>query len=260
VRALVHRAERAADVVAQGANEVVLGGFEDAAARAVRGATAIYHVCPNVSPHEMSYAHAVVSAAKAAGVPRFVYHSVLHPQIEAMPHHWAKLRVEEMLLGSGLEVTILQPTAYMQNILGGWRSIIDTGLYCVPYPVDSRISLVDLRDVAEAAAVVLTEGGHEGATYELVGTAPLMQTEVADTLSAALGRAVRAVGEPIETWAARARAAGMGDYQRETLAAMFCSYARSGLVGNSNVLAWLLGRQPSTLSEFASDVIRDAHP
>jgi NAD(P)H dehydrogenase (quinone) len=124
VRALVRRAEQVVEVAAQGASEVVLGGFDDAAAlaRAVRGATAIYHISPNVSPHEISYAQAVVAAAEAAGVRRFVYHSVLHPQIEAMPHHWAKLRVEEMLLGSGLDVTILQPTAYMQNILGGWRS------------------------------------------------------------------------------------------------------------------------------------------
>jgi len=71
---------------------------------------------------------------------------------------------------------------------------------------------------------------------------------------------VRAVAEPIETWETRARAAGMGDYQRETLAAMFRSYATGGLVGNSNVLAWLLGRPPGTLSEFAWDVIRAAHP
>jgi NAD(P)H dehydrogenase (quinone) len=261
VRALVRRAEQVVEVAAQGASEVVLGGFDDAAAlaRAVRGATAIYHISPNVSPHEISYAQAVVAAAEAAGVRRFVYHSVLHPQIEAMPHHWAKLRVEEMLLGSGLDVTILQPTAYMQNILGGWRSIIDAGLYCVPYPVDTRISLVDLRDVAEAAALALTEARHEGATYELVGTAPLMQTEVADALSAALGRAVRAVAEPVETWETRARAASMGDCQRRTLAAMFRSYATSGLVGNSNVLGWLLGRPPTTLAQFAAESAVRAH-
>ncbi len=67
-------------------------------------------------------------------------------------------------------MTILQPTAYMQNILAGWRSIVEDGIYRVPYPIDTRISLVDLRDVAEAAARVLTEDGHVGATYELVGT------------------------------------------------------------------------------------------
>jgi NAD(P)H dehydrogenase (quinone) len=260
VRALVHRAAQTDEVTAQGAREVAVGGFDDPAAlaRAASGVTAIYHICPNVSPHEMAYAKAVVAAAKAAGVRRFVYHSVLHPQIEAMPHHWAKLRVEEMLLASGLDVTFLQPTAYMQNILAGWRSIVEDGIYRVPYPVETRISLVDLRDVAQAAALVLTEPGHGGATYALVGTAPLTQTEVADALSAALGRPVRAVAEPVEAWEARARAAGMGDYQRDTLAAMFRSYAANGLAGNSNVLGWLLGRRPGTLGEFAVGAVRGA--
>ncbi len=255
VRALVHRAGQADEVAAQGAGEVAVGAFDDPAAlaQAANGVAAIYHMCPNVSPHEMSFAQAVVIAAKAAGVRRFVYHSVLHSQIEAMPHHWAKLRVEEMLLSSGLDVTFLQPTAYMQNILAGWRSIVEEGVYRVPYPVDTRISLVDLRDVAEAAALVLTEPGHGGATYELVGTTPLAQMEVADVLAVALGRPVRAVAEPVEDWDARARATGMGDYQRETLAAMFRSYAASGLIGNANVLGWLLGRRPTTLAQFAAD-------
>jgi uncharacterized protein YbjT (DUF2867 family) len=258
VRALVHHAGRSDAIAELGVPEIVVGAFEDATAlaAAANGARAIYHICPNVSPHEITYARAVISGAKAAGVPRCVYHSVLHPQIEAMPHHWAKLRVEELLLTSGLAVTVLQPTAYMQNMLAGWRSIVEEGVYRVPYPVGTRISLVDLRDVAEAAARVLTEDGHVGATYELVGTPPLTQTEVAESLSLALGRPVRAVAESVEAWESRARTAGMGDYQRETLAAMFRSYAADGLVGNANVLTWLLERSPSTQAQFATEASR----
>jgi NAD(P)H dehydrogenase (quinone) len=252
VRALVHDASRS-DAV-RGADEIAVGAFEDAVAllAAAEGARAIYHICPNVSPNEIAYARALIAAATAAGVPRFVYHSVLHPQIEAMPHHWAKLRVEEMLLASGLAVTILQPTAYMQNLLAGWRSIVEDGVYRVPYPVATRISLVDLYDVAEAAALVLTEGDHFGATYELVGTPALTQTEVAETLGLAIGRPVRAVAETVETWEARV-GSEMGNYQRQTLAAMFRNYAAHGLVGNANVLSWLLGVSPITLAEFAED-------
>jgi uncharacterized protein YbjT (DUF2867 family) len=251
VRALVHREEQAGAATALGAREVCVGPFDDAPAlaRAVAGASAIYHICPNVSPHEVAYAGAVVQAAVAAGVRRLVYHSVLHPQVEAMPHHWNKMRVEEMLFASGLDVTILQPTAYMQNILAGWREIAEAGIYRVPYPVESRLSLVDLDDVAEAAALVLTQQRHGGATYELVGTVPLSQIDVAQTLSEALDKPVRAVTEPVEAWEARARAAGMGDQQRETLARMFRYYARHGLVGNPRVLTWLLGRAPTTLGE-----------
>ena len=53
----------------------------------------------------------------------------------------------------------------------------------MPYSVETRISMVDLEDVAEAAARVLTTDGHLNATYELAGPQPLSQTETADLLS-----------------------------------------------------------------------------
>ena len=252
VRALIRNPEHADTLMALGAAEVALGSFTDPAAlaRAAAGAQAIYHICPNVSPEEVAYARAVVAAAKAQGVTRFVYHSVLHPQIEAMPHHWAKLRTEEMLFASGFDLTILQPTAYMQNIVGAWRGVTEDGVFRVPYPVETRLSLVDLEDVAEAAALVLTQDGHAGATYELAGTAPLSQLEVASAIGAALQRDVRAEAESIAAWQARTRAAGMGDYERATLAAMFRYYAAHGLVGNDKTLRWLLGRAPTDLAGF----------
>jgi len=130
---------------------------------------------------------------------------VLHPQTEKMPHHWRKLRVEELLLESGLPFTILQPAAYMQNIAAGWERIREAGVYRVPYPVATRISLVDLQDVAEVAAMVLLGDDHLGATYELVGTAPLSQVEVAQQLAAALGRPVRAEAISLDVWEQEAR-------------------------------------------------------
>ncbi len=246
--------------MALGAAEVALGSFTDDAALASAAADvkAIYHICPNVSREEVAYARAVVAAAKAQGVTRFVYHSVLHPQIEAMPHHWAKMRAEEMLFASGFDLTILQPTAYMQNIVGAWRGVTEDGVFRVPYPVETRLSLVDLEDVAEAAALVLTQDGHAGATYELVGTAPLSQIEVASAIGAALQREVRAEAESIAAWQARARAAGMDEHERATLVAMFRYYAAYGLVGNSNMLAWLLGRRPTSLAAFLGRVA--THP
>jgi uncharacterized protein YbjT (DUF2867 family) len=239
-----------------GASEVVVGAMDDADAlsRAVRGADAIYHICPNVNPDEIAFAKMLVAAGTGSGVSRLVYHSVLHPQIEAMPHHWNKLRVEEMLFSSGLDITILQPAAYMQNSLAQWDVIKRDGIYRVPYPVETRLSLVDLDDVAEAAALVLTNTGHSNATYELVGTPPLSQLELAEAFGRALKTHIRAEAETIESWNHRARSAGMDDYQRETLIEMFRVYARHGLKGNCNVLGWLLGRPPTSLAAFAARI------
>ena len=258
VRAFVRRAENAHALLHLGARETVIGSLDDVAAlgRALDGAQAIYHICPNVSADEERFGRNAIAAAHQAGVRRFVYHSVLHPQIEAMPHHWSKMRVEEALFESGLDVTILQPTAYMQNLLAGWRTIVDDGVHRTPYPVGTRISLIDLADVAEVAAKVLVAPEHAGATYELVGTEALSQTEVAACLSDALGRTVRADAEPVETWEARVRVGGMGDVERDTLAKMFRYYERHGLVGNSGTLGFLLGRAPTTLADFARRVAK----
>lgn len=254
VRALVRR-ETSADAVRRaGARETVTGRMDDidALTDAMRGIRAIYHICPNVSPHEFAYGEAVASAARQAGVPRLVYHSVLRPHIAAMPHHWEKARVEEMLFASGLAFTVLQPAAYMQNILAAWPAIVGEGVFRVPYPAATRLSLVDLDDVAEAAAMVLTRPGHDGAVYELVGTSGLSQTDVATVLGRALDREVQAVAQSVEDWDARARASGLNDHARETLIKMFSYYAAHGLVGNPNVLGWLLGRAPTTLAAFAA--------
>jgi NAD(P)H dehydrogenase (quinone) len=254
VRAFVRSTRHHAALDAIGVSDVVVGEMDDpnALSQALRGTKAVYHICPNVSPQELPFAKAVVAAAVACGVRRFVYHSVLHPQIEAMPHHWAKLRVEEMLFSSGLDITILQPTAYMQNALAEWDRMVGDGIYRVPYPIETKLSLVDLDDVAEAASLVLTQEGHSGATYELVGTPPISQIEIAETFGRVLDKPVRAEAESTETWEQRATSAGMDDHQRETLIRMFQCYARDGLEGNPNVLGWLLKRPPAPLASFAA--------
>lgn len=212
---------------------------------------AIYHIAPNVSADEMAFGDCLIAAARAAGVPRVVFHSVLRPAIEAMPHHWAKMRVEERLFASGLEATVLQPAPYMQNILASWRSIVDEGIYRVPYSVDARLSLVDIEDVGAAAARVLSENGHAYAVYEIVGTPPLSSVEVAEILGRSLGRVVRAEGTPVDTWAAGPGAA-LTSYARATLTAMFRYYDRHGLAGNPQALRGLLGRAPRSLEAFAA--------
>jgi len=252
VRGLVRSEGQAAAAMMHGASQVVVGDMRTAEimAEATRGARAVYHIPPNMAPDEVAIADRVIEAALAAGAEHFVYHSVLHPQTEAMPHHWKKLRAEERLLESGLPFTILQPAVYMQNVLAYRERIADDGIYPVPYGADAGVSMVDLEDVARAAAIVLTEPGHAGATYELCGRAILSPTDIAEIYTRFLGRPVRAEVISRDTWAAGAREAGLGDYEIETLVAMFVYYERYGLVGNPNVLEWILGRPATGFEAF----------
>ncbi len=256
VRALIHRPDQVPSLNALGVKDVIVGDARDQAnlEHAVKNVRAIYHLAPNVSPDEVTIGKIIIAAAQSADVERFVYHSVLHPQVEAMPHHWLKARVEELIFASGLPFTILQPTAYMQNILAHWNQILEQGKYPIPYLPETRLSLVDLEDVAEAAAIVLTEPGYIGATIELVGTPPMSQREIADSLADQLGRPVEAEVVSLEEWERVARSAGLGEYQILALVKMFCYYESYGLIGNPNALSYLLRRPPASFADFVKRI------
>ena len=250
-RAWLRRPEQAQDVMAA---STVVGDLEDSNLwrEACRGIVALYLICPNMHPRELQIARMAMQAAHRGGVKRFVYHSVLHPQTEEMPHHWQKLRVEEEIFRSGLPFTILQPCAYMQNIFAYREQIKSGGIYPVPYSVRSRFALVDLADVALAAARILTEEGHAGAIYELSGPANLSSEEMAETLADRLERKVESVQTPLDEWESAATAAGIPGESIRSLSAMFRYYDRHGLVGNGKVLGWLLGRRPTSFQQFAA--------
>lgn len=260
VRALVHSDEQARAVMALGANETRIGDMErhKTWTEVVRGVRVVYHISPNMHPHEVVIGHFAIQEAKLAGVERFVYHSVLHPQVELMPHHWLKMRVEERLFESGLTFTILQPAPYMQNLLGSWKQIKEEGVYSLPYAVGTRVCMVDLVDVAEAAAKAMTEPGHEYAIYELIGEPASTQTMVAETISRELGKPVRVKQTPIGEWERGARAASLSEYAVSTLIKMFEYYERYGMEGNTNALSGLLGRTPTSLETFIRRIVRTA--
>ncbi len=258
IRALVRDAEQAINLAKAGVRESLTGDMRevDTLVAAARGVRAIYHICPNLSEAEISIGQGVIAAARAAGVEHLVYHSVLHPQIEAMPHHWLKMKVEAALFEAGMPYTVLQPAAYMQNVLAGWREIVELGVYKVPYAVETRLGMVDLEDIAEAAVRVLTTSGHEGATYELAGSQVLTQDEVAVLLHHQLGRPVRAEQIPLAKWLQSAIGAGLGEYQIDALLKMFAYYEKYGFWGNPRVLSTLLGRAPSNFETFIRRTIK----
>jgi uncharacterized protein YbjT (DUF2867 family) len=196
-------------------------------AAAVAGAAVVHVVVPNLHPEETGIVRRVIRAAREGGTRRLVYHSVLRPGIRAMPHHWAKLEAEELLWSSGLEVTVLQPSAYTQNLVACCRG----DRLGVPYSVDVPFSFVDLTDVADATARVLSEPvAHAGACYELAGPVST----------------VRGVATELGLGAEREPVPAMEDgYAARSLRAMFAWYDRHGLPGNPAVLQWLIGR-PAT--------------
>ena len=239
-----------------GVEKVFIGDLQDKSAllSAMKNIRAIYYICPNMNPHEMEIGKIILEVAKQNGIEHFVHHSVLHPQIEMMNHHWQKMRVEEMVFESGIPFTILQPAPYMQNLLANRESIIENGVLKVPFSVESKFSFIDLEDLAEVAKIVLTQANHKNAVYELAGTNPLSHTEVAEIFSKILKLEVKAEKIEIEDWKQGAK--GLSDYALENLVRMFEYYDKWGFVGNSNVLKWILKREPTSLEMFTNRIMK----
>ena len=260
VYAFVHREEHVSAIKSLGAEKIIVGNLRDETAirSAMQGARSVYHICPNMNSDEFVIGKLVINGARKVGVEHFLYHSVLHPQTEKMAHHWQKLRVEEMIFESGLPFTILQPAPYMQNLLTSWKSILEEGVLHVPYSVNSKFSFVDLEDISEVAKVVLTEPNHYNVTYELAGTLPMSHVEVAEIFGRVLKRDVSAEKEEIRDWRLRAeRSLGMSEYAIENLIKMFEYYDKWGLVGNPNVLRWLLKHEPNSLESFVEKTVKE---
>lgn len=250
-RGLVRSTEQAAKVEHAG-GEAAIGDLLDSAslAAALRGVQAVYLICPNVHPEELRMVQNTIAAAQQSGRPRVVYHSVLFPQIEAMPHHWLKLRTEEALITSGLPFAILQPASYMQNVLGYVEVMRSSGVYSAPYSPDAIFTPIDLHDLAEVAAMVLTNPDHDGGIYPLAGPQGLSSADMARAIGEQLGTHVEAKNQPLGEWVKAAKTTDMAPYAIDTLARMFAYYDVHGFWASCTVLRALLGRAPTDFATF----------
>lgn len=258
VRAIVRTESQVDGLMRLGAAEVIIGDLRDpnAVHSFFQGVEKVYHICPNMSPDEAYIGDLMISAAKANGVSQFVYHSVLHPQVEAMPHHWQKMRVEEKIFKSSIPFTIIQPAAYMQNILGYWDKMMRDGVYEIPYSIQSRTSMIDLNDLAEVVVSVLTKDSHLNAIYELCSCEQYSAEQITEIISQKTGKKVIARAIDREIWETGMRSQHLPDYAVDTLLKMFLYYEEFEFLGNCNQLTWLLGRKPNNFSNFIESTIQ----
>lgn len=252
IRAFVRRADQTRLVREAGAEDVLAGDLTDPNLflRAMEGVSALYLLFPNVYPTEAELGLTAIAAAMKHSIKSVVYHSVLFPQIEAMPHHWQKLRVEEALIQSGLNFTILQPASYMQNIKASWESVKKTGNYLVPYSISVEFSPIDLNDVAAAACICLLDSKHSGAIFQLAGPERLTSIQMAQAMSQVLDRQVQAIHQPLGEWTDHAKAAGLSAYAIAALTRMFIYYDKRGLSGSPKTFEWLAGRAPASFDQY----------
>jgi uncharacterized protein YbjT (DUF2867 family) len=193
-----------------------------------------------------------IDAARKAGVKHVVKLSGIMPDLDSA-FRFARMHgeIEKRLEASGMAFTHLRAGEFMPAYFRQIPNITAKGAMFLPME-DARIASIDVGDIAEIAAKVLTGSGHEGKVYPLTGPEALTMTEVAARLSAATGKTIRYVNVPPEDARKAQLAAGMPPYLADALFELFAERRNGKESKVCPDAATLLGRRPTSFDQFAS--------
>ncbi|MGV9270700.1 NAD(P)H-binding protein [Kitasatospora sp. NPDC003701] len=215
---------------------------------ALRGVAVAYVVAPSVP----GPVHEFVARAESAGVRRLVLLSGRGADTWGDSAFGLDMRsAEDAVRRSALEWTVLRPSNFAQNF--------DEGLFHAPL-LAGELSLpagivpepfIDVEDVADAAAAVLTEPGrHAGRVYELSGPRALTFGEAVELISRASGRPLTYRQISPDEYARTLVDEGFGADDAHHVAEMFVLMERGLIAATTEDLATVVGRAPRTFEEY----------
>lgn len=253
IRALVRDQNKAEDLPAMGI-EVLVGdmGKPQTLEGVFDGVEKVLLITP-VSPEAVEFGKNVISAAKMAGNPHVVMVTANVPEpVNETEVGRQRTEIETVLKDSGLKYTIIRPTFFMQNTMMAIQTVAADGMIYMPCR-EGSFGMIDLRDVGEAVATVMTTEGHEGKTYTLTGPNSISINDIADDLSLVLEKDVSYISVPIE--AAKDAMVGIGmpswlaDYYNE----LFENFSYNGANFATEDFENITGRSATSYRQFAQD-------
>jgi uncharacterized protein YbjT (DUF2867 family) len=252
VRAVVRSAEKGQAAAALGA-QVAVADVKDRSAfgTALEGADALFLNTASL-PGFVEAQEAAIDTALSAGVRRIVRLSALGSSLDSpMSFGRGHAELDAYLQASGAVWTVLAPNGFFSNFVGMADSIRQGGIYI--NGGDGKVSMIDPRDIAAAAVVVLTQPGHDGRTYALTGPEAIGYADAAATLTQVLGHQVSYV--PVDDATAHAAMTGMGlpEAQAADIVALGRVYAAGYAAGVSPDVEQLTGAPPRSFATFAAD-------
>ena len=256
VRALVRKQEDGTKLPA--GVEAVTGYLLDPVSveKALDGVDALY-LLNGVVSDELTQGLIAYDLAKKHKLGHVVYHSVFQAEkFKDVPHFASKIVIEGALKQFDIPYTILRPNYFFQNDAAFKEPLTGAGIYPVPLGTPG-ISAVDVRDIAEAAALVLTTDGHAGKTYTLVGPEPVSGPGTAALWGKLLGRPVQYGGEDMDKYEKQLRGM-LPSWSAFDFRMMFQGYLERGFVaepGDIETLTALLGHAPRRYEDFAQETV-----
>lgn len=220
-----------------------------------QGVEAMYLV-PGPSPQaeHADYLRALLDGAAGAGVKRVVLLSVY--SVDQAPPENPLRRIERAVESSGVPYTILRPGAFMQNFsewhfLRAAESIRARDEITMPGG-EGVVSWLSTEDIAAVAAIALTEDGHEGKGYSLLGPEPLTLRQIAEHISWVTGRRIQYVETDYRPLRDELVASGVPPETAEHNSQLAAFAFSSGVFGAlSDDILQVTGRPPVSFGEFA---------
>jgi uncharacterized protein YbjT (DUF2867 family) len=248
VRALVRNVTKAAPLAALPHVEIVVA---DMAKLETLPAALANMLNSSADPAMLEVQSNFIAAAAEAGVKHVVKLSGIMPELDS-PFRFARMHgeIEKRLEASGMAFTHLRAGEFMPTYFRQVPSIVAKGALFLPME-DQRIASIDVDNLAEISALVLTRPGHEGKIYPLTGPEALSMTEIAERLSVATGKIIKYINVAPEDAKKAQLAAGLPPYMADAIAELFAERRKGKESQVSPVAEGLLGRQPTSFAEFA---------
>jgi len=208
-----------------------------------------------VLPDELTQGLIAYDLAKKLKLHHVVYHSVFRVEhFKDVPHFASKFAIESALREFDVPFTIIRPNYFIQNDATLKDALTKTEIY--PMPLGQvGISAVDIRDIADAAAIALTSDGHFGKTYNLNGPEVLSGPKIASIWSGLLGKQIRYLGDNMDAFEEQMRKTAPS-WSAFDIRMMFEGYLERGFVaedGDLETLTKLLGHAPRRYEDFARE-------
>jgi uncharacterized protein YbjT (DUF2867 family) len=239
--------------------ERVVGDLGDpqSLAAAMTGVSRVFLLC-GPTPDEVVLNRNAIDAAAEARVQLLVRSSILGSDPGSSATFVRDHGVcDDHLREVGVPYAIVRPNLFMQNVPEQTVPSIDSAGNFYANAGDAKVSMVDTRDVAAVAAVLLSEPGHEGEELDVTGPEALSYRDVAGKLSATLGREISYVDVPDETLRGALVGFGLGDWMVAALVDLFQDYRRSGTDGYAarvtDTIERITGRPPRTLDALLAE-------
>jgi uncharacterized protein YbjT (DUF2867 family) len=252
-RAMLRSKEDTAKVP-QGATPVI-ADFADKLSlrRALEGVDTVYLVCSPVR-ELVELESNMIDACREAGVKHIVLNSALGAGDfpKSFPS-WHR-KVEDKLKASGMGYTILRPNGFMQNVIAYFAPSIRVQGAFYQSTGNAKISHIDLRDIALAAATILrSPSRHRGKIYELNGPEALSYAEVAEKISRATGREVQYVDIPPDAQRKALLDMDMPDFMVTALLELQEYYASGKASRVDGTLESLINRASTKMDDFLKE-------